>query len=373
MIIIGNWVTHLISRWFVFFCFLSTAGFGQNLRSSANSLRLKYKIPQIAFAVVSADSIQEMGFVGYHRWESHKRKDEASAGDYYHLGSNTKAITGFIAAYLVEQKKISWETKFFDLFGMWKQTSNKFFFDITLEDLLSHRALILPYTSGAEYLALPNFTGTNAEKRKQFCKYVLKNEAVVPKNEIFNYSNAGYSIAALMLEEASGKTWEELVDEVIGQKIKLKYKIGWPNRFNVNQPWGHWIENDTFKSLSPETQYDLSLAEPAGDISMPIGDYAKFIQKNLQGLQGQDNFLSAKSYVFLHFGKEQYAIGWGNSLLGENQISEHAGSDGTFFCYTQIDKRNNRAYIIILNCATDEGQEGLFELLGIMKRKYNKM
>lgn len=353
-----------------FFILCSFGAYSQNLSKIADSLRVKYEIPEIAFAIISVDSINEMQTLGFHKIESRAKEDAANINDYFHLGSNTKAITGFICAYLVEENKIKWETKFFDLFPQWKNESNKAFYDITLKDLLSHRARIQPFTSGDEYLKLQKFRGTKSEKRRQFSKYLLTNQAVESNDTTYNYSNAGYSIAALMIEKVSRTTWEELVNLVLKEKLNLNYKFGWPNRFEINQPWGHWIENDTLKSVSPETKYDLSLAEPAGDLSMQLKDYAKFVQLNLIGLEGTDNFLKSKTYEYLHYGKSEYSIGWGNVIEDNIEISEHAGSDGTFFCYTQIDKTRKKAFIIQMNCATEGAQKGLFELLEIMKHKY---
>ena len=358
------------NNFLLFTFFLTLHIFSQDLNIIADSLRIKYKIPEIAFAVISIDRINEIQTFGFQKIESKNKEDEAKLSDYFHLGSNTKAITGFICAYFVEQNKINWNTKFFDLFPSWRKKSSKDFYNITFADLLSHRARIQPYTSGTEYKILPKFIGNKSEKRKQFCRYILENEPLKLNNKTFNYSNAGYCIAALMLEKVSGKSWEELVKMVLKEKLQLNYKFGWPNRFELNQPWGHWIENDTLKSLSPQTKYDLSLAEPAGDLSMQLTDYAKFIQLNLIGLDGKDNFLKAKTYDFLHYGRKEYSIGWGNVKDDKREISEHAGSDGTFFCYTQIDKIRKKAYVAVINCATQEGQKGLFELIKIMKKKY---
>ena len=45
--------------------------------------------------------------------ESKNKEDEAKISDYFHLGSNTKAITGFICAYFVEQNKKNMASKIF--------------------------------------------------------------------------------------------------------------------------------------------------------------------------------------------------------------------------------------------------------------------
>lgn len=341
-------------------CFSAKA---QSLGDFADSIRIANEIPEIAYAVLTSDSILAVNTLGYHKAGLNTEEGKARPTDFFHLGSNTKAITGFIAGYLTETKKISWTTKFYDLFPEWKTASNAVYLNITLADLLSHRARIKPYISGAEFQALPEFTGTKSEQRKEFAKYLLSHDPLGANNEAYNYSNAGYSIAALMLERASGKAWEELVDEVLNKKLKLSYKFGWPNRTDENQPWGHWIENNVLTPLSPATGYNLNLIEPAGDISMPMADYIKFIQLNLSGLKGKDNFLKAETYNYLHYGLDKYAIGWLNVKEPGKHQTEHAGSAGTFYTYTLINKDKNFAYIVIANSATEKTLQGIFKLL----------
>ncbi len=341
----------------------------QNLQEYADSLRLVNNIPELAFSVISTDSILALQTLGYHRADLQNEQTKAKHTDYLHLGSNTKAITGFVAAYLVENNKIKWDTKFFDLFPEWKNNSNPAYYEITLADLLSHSAKIQPYTSGLEFEELPDFKGSKSEQRKQFVKYVLIEKPVKNKDKTYNYSNAGYCAAALMLEKVTTKTWEQLTKEIMETKVKVAIEFGWPNKLG-NQPYGHWVENDTLRALSAQTDYNLELREPAGDISMTLPDYAKFIQLNLRGLLGIDNVLKASTYEFLHYGLKDYAIGWGNFNKNDKQLSEHAGSAGTFFCYTLIDKNKKLAYIIIANSATQETQQAIFKLLEKLRIKY---
>ena len=103
---------------------------------------------------------------------------------------------------------------------------------------------------------------------------------------------------------------------------------------------------------------------------MTLPDYAKFIQYNLKGLQGEDNVLKSTTYEYLHYGLTDYSIGWGNVNKSDKQFSEHSGSAGTFFCYTLIDKKRKLAYIIIANSATRQAQQGIFKLLDRLKQKY---
>jgi D-alanyl-D-alanine carboxypeptidase len=344
----------------------------QNVQTAVDSLMQTGQIPELGYAVISADSILELQTIGFHRSDLKNTETQAKITDYFHLGSNTKAITGFVAAYLVENNRIKWTTKFFDLFPDWKKQSNPAYYEITLADLLSHRAKIQPYTSGHEYQKLSDFKGSESDKRKQFAGYLLTEKPVNDNGQVYNYSNAGYSLAALMLEEVSGKSWEQLIKEIMLTKLNVDIEFGWPNKISASQPYGHWVENNTLRALGPDIDYNLELGEPAGDICMTLPDYARFIQLNLRGLSGNNNVIKASTYNYLHFGLKDYSIGWANVNNSEKQFSEHSGSAGTFFTYTRIDKKNKLAYIIIANSATQQAQHGIFTLLKTFEKKYNR-
>ena len=354
----------------LFFMIIANATKGQDLQAYADSMRVAHQIPEIGYAVVSPDRIVDIKAVGYHRDDRQTVQTKATLADYFHLGSNAKAITGFVAAQLVESKKINWTTKLFDLFPDWKATSHPAYADVTLQDLLSHRARVRPYTSGLEYKMLPPFEGDKAERRKQFSKYILQQEPVPLNDKEFNYSNAGYSVAAAMLEKVTGKSWEQLIKELLETRLKINVAFGWPNRISQQQPFGHWMVNNTLKAVLPDVDYDLALAEPAGDISMSLPDYARFIQLNLLGLSGKDTILKASTYQFLHFGLKGYSIGWGNVSKDSLLLSEHAGSAGTFFCYTLNDYKQQLAFIIMANAATPQTQQAVFKLLDQLRRTY---
>jgi len=86
---------------------------GQSNIHFADSIRVKYKIPELAYAVVSADSVLELQVMGFQKINT---KLKAQLNDKFRIGSNTKTITSYIAELLVKQRKIKMETKFFDLY-----------------------------------------------------------------------------------------------------------------------------------------------------------------------------------------------------------------------------------------------------------------
>ncbi|ANQ51644.1 beta-lactamase family protein [Flammeovirga sp. MY04] len=322
--------------------------------SLVSKYQREYQIPAMAVGVVQSDTCY-FGIEGVVRIEKNQK---VRLSDKFHLGSNTKAITSFIAFKMIESDEISLNTKFFDICSDLKDEISAEYQEITLGDLLSHQAGIQPYTSGLEYEKLPTLNGSISDKRKQFSEFVLNEESVAKGT----YSNAGYILASLMLEKAAHLSFEKLVDKHM-KALDLDYFIGFPNKQNQKYPWGHWEENQQLISLSPTHFYkleDYTLA--AGDVSMNIENYARLVQLHLNGLMGEDNYLTSDSYKKMHYGIDNYAYGWGNMKTKTSKISFHDGSAGTYFCHTILVPSRSSAIIVMANSATEEHQKAVYEL-----------
>ncbi|HYV90460.1 MAG TPA: serine hydrolase domain-containing protein [Chitinophagales bacterium] len=348
--------------------FLFAHSFGQNNIKYADSIRISGGIPELAYAVVSGDSILEMAFLGYH---SINLKDTASVSDRFHIGSNTKAMTAFIIAKYVEKGKLNWDTKFFDLFPEWKKESDSAYYNITLQDLLSHRARIQPFTEDEEGHAIPEFKGTKQQKRTEFGKFVLTLKPVeIDSNLKYTYSNAGYTLATLMLEKVSGKSWEDLVIRVFNRDLKINTQFSWPDNQSKKDTWGHIFEDGKLVPVASTIDYHLDFTEPAGDINITLPDYIKFVQLNINGLKGKDNYLRATTYQSIHKGIENYSLGWANIYENGKEFSAHSGSAGTYFCTVSIDRKKYISYIIFANSATESTVAGVRLLMRKLKEKY---
>lgn len=347
---------------------ITTVCFGQQAIRFADSIRIVYGIPEISYAVVDSKSTLEIAALGKH---SIDLLDTATLNDRFHIGSNTKAMTAFIIAKYVEKGKLKWTTKFFDVLPEWKENSKPEYANITLQDLLSHKAGIQPF-QGENDPTIPDFKGTNQEKRKQFGQFVLTVEPVKPDEQNpFIYSNAGYTLAALMLEKRTGKSWEQLVDKVFNKDLKLNVKFSWPENQKRKDTWGHSSENGKLIPVPSTVDYHLDYTEPAGDLNIKLKDYIKFIQLNLQGLNGENNYLKTDAYKFIHTGIENYSIGWYNIYENEKELSVHSGTGAfTYFTIVHIDRIKYKAYIIFTNSFNNDTQQGVRLLMRKLKENY---
>lgn len=343
--------------------------FAQNHVQYADSIRVSNAIPELSYAVVSGDKILEINALGVH---SVDLKDAATLNDRFHIGSNTKAMTAFVIDKYVEKGKLKWSTKFFNLFPDLKKTSKPDYYNITLEELISHQARIQPF-QGENDPAVPDFKGTNQEKRNQFGKFVLTLDlAKIDSDHKYIYSNAGYTLATMMLEKVTRKSWEQLIDQVFNKDLKLDVKLSWPENQIAKDTWGHSFENNKLIPVPSNTDYHLDYTEPAGDINIKLTDYIKFIQLNIKGLQGHDNYLKASTYHFIHKGIEGYSLGWFNSYEDNKDFSTHSGTAGTYYTIAAIDRRDFIGYIIFTNSFNESTVNGVRLLMRKLKKDYGR-
>jgi D-alanyl-D-alanine carboxypeptidase len=354
-------------------CFINNAAAQSRAAQQAlDSVRAAYHLPALLAAVIEPGRIQYV-YGGVRR---NDQPDPVALTDYFHLGSETKGVTSLLAGKLVEQGKIQWRSKLLDVVPSLRANALPAYANVTLDELLSHRAGIQPFTAGPEYKKLPKFSGTVAEKRQQFAAFVLGQTPVVPAaGQSYVYSNADYALVALMLEQASHHTWEEQVAKAF-HRLKLHYILGFPNRQDASQPWGHWLQEPTdtaFTPLGPTHSYKLvDYLAPAGDLAMPLPDYARLVQLHLNGLLGQRNYVRAQTYQTLHFGKPVYAYGWGVTTRANTNepVSYHDGTAGTFFCHTMLFPSQKVAFVVLCNDGDEPARLASYALRRRLKSLY---
>ncbi|SFH44006.1 serine hydrolase domain-containing protein [Pedobacter insulae] len=351
----------------ILFLTFTTLCFGQKTIKFSDSIRKIYHIPEISYAVIDSKTIFEIAALGKHSIEL---SDTATINDRFHIGSNTKAMTAFIIAKYVEKEKLKWTTKFFDLFPEWRVHSKPEYLNINLQELLTHKAGIQPF-QGDNDPKIPEFKGTNQEKRSQFGQFVLTLDSKkIDNKDSFFYSNAGYTLATLMVEKVTKKSWEQLVDQIFNKDLKLSVKLSWPENQKQKDTWGHSFENGKLTPIPSTVDYHLDYTEPSGDINIKLNDYIKFIQLNIEGLIGRDNYLKADTYKFIHKGIENYAMGWYNIYENNKELSTHSGTAGTYYTLVHIDRINNKAYIIFTNSFSADTQQGVRILMRKLKENY---
>lgn len=349
---------------FIFFFLLITCGANaQNISDKIDSIRIKYKIPALEFAVISPDSILEMKTFGTNKIDSDLK---VTLQNRFHLGSNTKAITSFIAADLVSQGKINWTTDFFYLFPELKTKKNFSGKSLTLVNLLNFKAPLPPFSYDTQIPDSVIAIGTNQEQRYNIAKYLLTQKAVKKSKDDLFLTNCGYLLAGLMLEKVSQRNYNELVND-LNKNLNIDFKFGSPNSQNEQQTYGH---NEQLIPISEEN-VKLNWLLSAGNINTTLPDYSLFIQNYLKGIDGKGKPFKKRTFEQLLFEFPIFSFGWFNKVGKHNKhyINNFGNANG-YMSSVSIFKEKRNAVIIFCNLSSESANEAIDKILEILAEKY---
>ncbi|UXI68076.1 serine hydrolase domain-containing protein [Tahibacter amnicola] len=281
--------------------------------------------------------------------------------DGMHIGSNLKAITAWLIARDVDRGLLRWDSRLDEIFPELAPTMLPAYRSVTIDQLLGHRAGILPIQHADELAQLPPLSPDPREARRVFTAFALGQPPVFddPTTPGFRYSNGGYIVLGAVLERLHPLPYEEWVRQELLTPLDItSARFGWPAGHGLAGPWGHFRQDDTWVPVDPDS--DLAqvpaILTPAGNMSLTLGDYLKTVRLHLDGLNGCPRGLSAASYAHLHTPQSSngYAAGWGVFDFDGVTTSTHDGSLAVFYARTMLQPQRHHGLVILTNAADDQ-------------------
>lgn len=321
------------------------------LQGVVDALHASGDAPGAAMAIASVDGGIDIAVAGVRRLD---RADPVVATDAFHVGSLTKSMTASIALRLAGRGELALDAPVRPLLEDMEVHGD--FEDVTLADLLAHRAGLEPLTEDVPVReAAWRAAGDDPrDQRQALVRDVLSKRAASPPRAGFAYSNAGYVVAAVVMERVTGSAWEDLVREHVFEALELESAhTGWPWLHAAPSTRGHRLDDEELV-VQAETGYSLAgpLA-PAGDVSMDVEDLARYGVAHLRALAGDDSWLNpelvARAHRPLDDAAVGYAFGWSIERMGDHVVHQHAGSAGTYFALLAICPATGTSIAIAVN------------------------
>ncbi|MBN1816637.1 MAG: beta-lactamase family protein [Sedimentisphaerales bacterium] len=351
---------------------LGTTVHAQTVRSILIAARDKHHLPAVGAVVIRQGKIAVLDVVGV-------RKDgsdvAATRTDQFHLGSCTKAMTATMVAMLAERDKLDWDRPLADSLPDWEMHPD--YKAVTLRHLFMHRAG-LPNQSwpvGMNFMDVHNIEGHPRAQRLQYTKQILKQAPVAKPGTQYIYSNAGYTVAAVVAEEAMNQSWEDLMMDLLFKPLGMQTAgfgaMGQPGK--IDQPWQHKRAGGRLIPVPPGPFSDNPPAiGPAGTVHCSLSDWARFVQLHL-GLRGQ-KLLRQETLKHLHtpaFGGD-YAFGWVvvQRPWVEAKVLTHAGSNTMNYAMVWLVPEAKYAVLVVTNCNGDQSEMACDEVAQALIHAY---
>ncbi len=239
----------------------------------------------------------------------------------FEIGSMTKQFTALLVLQLVNQDKIRLEGHLSDYLPYYrKETGTR----VTISELLSHTSGIPSFTDSPGFLNGPasRVHHTVREFVQEFCSGDLRFE---PGTK-FEYSNSGYFLLGAVLEQISGVSYEQLLQDRIFRPLGMK-DSGYTHSETVIANRAAGYEHSP-SGLQNARYYDMSVPFAAGALYSTVEDL------NLwdQALNGERLLPAQLRDLLFKPNLENYGYGWvmlvppaGSPYAGES-IPMHGGA-----------------------------------------------
>jgi CubicO group peptidase (beta-lactamase class C family) len=240
----------------------------------------------------------------------------------YRIASVTKQFTAMAIMILVNQDKLSYETKLTDIFPEFPKYGEK----ITIRQLLTHRSGLVKYNRFIE----------EGQTKQMLDKDVLNglletDSTYFHSNTKYAYSNTGYAVLALVVEKTSGMSFAKFMEKEIFQPLEMMNStVLETNKEIKNRAYGY-IVKDTL--IIAKDQSITSAIQGDGGIYSSALDYYRWDKALYTDKLIPKNELDNAFYNYDKNGKSNesgYGFGWNIGYFKGIKILQHGGSSTGF-------------------------------------------
>lgn len=347
---------------------LKAADAVQDLGARLEAIVAQRGVPGIAAVVVRGDRIVAQGVAGVRKAGS---PEPLTLDDRFLLCSAGKAMTATLAAQLVEEGKLSWQSTLGEILGEPEAKMHPAWKSATLVQLLQHRAGAPGDGSRIWTLLRAHFSRGSAEEKRRFVvSRTLAAPPVYTPGTRYGYASIDYLMVGEMLRKVTGRPWEELMCERLWMPQGMTSAgYGAPGRPEaIDQPWGHWGMVMNGRPVKPGgfwARLNVPLFfGPAGAAHMTMGDWAKFVALHLRGDPANPNhgptLLRGDTFAALHRPAPDtfYEAGWilltrpwakGNRPGDVGRAITSQGDNGFWHCEAWVAPEIDLAILIACN------------------------
>lgn len=275
--------------------------------------------PSASVIVIKNGKIQLAKSYGYADIES---KIPATPKTNYRIASVTKQFTAMAIMILVNQEKLSYDTKLTEIYPEFPKYGK----DITIRQLLTHRSGLVKYSRFIEE------DRTKQMLDKDVLEGLLKTDSTYfEPNTRYAYSNTGYAILAQIIEKVSGMSFADFMKNQIFQPLEMTNStILEIDKDIKNRAFGY-ILKDT--SITAKDQSITSAIQGDGGVYSSILDYHKWDKALYTDKLIPKPELDNAFYNYDENGKSNdngYGYGWIVSYYKGIKILQHGGSSTGF-------------------------------------------
>jgi CubicO group peptidase (beta-lactamase class C family) len=306
-----------------------------------------YKVPGVSITVVDKGKIAWTHVYGLADREA---GTPVRLDTLFQAGSVSKPVSAFGAMRLVQAGELDLQQPVNARLHRWKIPENEFTskVPVTLAHLLGHTGglTVHGFLGYAPGLPVPDIVAVLDGKAPANSKPVVVDQLPGSK---WRYSGGGYTIAQLLMTEATGKDFPQLLQERVLGPIGMRdstYANPLPARLDARAAAGVLPDG----SAVPGKRHTYPEMAAAG-LWTTSQDLALFALEMQKALRGESKLLSAANAkaMLVPLADEDYGLGFGLTRLEGGNYFGHNGWDEGFCALLIANRAARQAVVILIN------------------------
>lgn len=300
--------------------------FKAHLNKRLPVLMKKYKVPGVSLAIINDGKVAWYNSYGYADLETGRKMTD---DNYYRVESISKSVTAWGVMRLVEQGLLDPDRPVRSYFKNWVIPDSDYSVEkVTIRLLLANCAGFPLGTIGARYSP---FEEMPSLEERLSVEAILKQEPGLS----FIYSNTGFNILELLVEEVTGRDFSEYMsNEVLIPLGMYNSTFRWSENFNPSIPTGYDLKGNPIPVyIYPE--------RASGGLFASVIDIAAFVAAGMNNLSDTGSkVLNIKSineiytptadmHGYLGLAFDHYGSGHFIEYLSNGNIAAANGGQGT--------------------------------------------
>jgi CubicO group peptidase (beta-lactamase class C family) len=311
----------------------------------------RLNIPGAALAIVEGDKIAHLRGFGRAR----PGGDAPTPHTPFKIGSTTKSFTALAVMQLIEDGKVELDEPVQRYLPWFRVADPLASAQITVRHLLNQTSG-LPVLSGARPLAdFDDRPDATERQARALSTLVLAR----PVGSAWEYCNMNYNLLGLIIEAASGETYEAYVQNHIFTPLRMTHSYtSEPEAKQDGMAVGHryWFATAVAAPDMPIPRSSLA----GGGLICTSEDMARYLIAHLnEGRYDGARILLPVGIDELHrpaveanltgIASGHYGMGWFTEQTGESRIVWHSGTEPDFFAYMAILPEQKKGMVLLIN------------------------
>ncbi|MGD6795966.1 serine hydrolase domain-containing protein [Metabacillus indicus] len=300
----------------------------------------EYQIPGASLAI-----IQEGNVIFHGNWGVQSDGKRIKNNTLFTIGSISKPLTSLAIMKLVQERKINLDASIDTYLSSFKYDKGNFKNEITVRQLLSHTSGISSY-DGLKVADLKLRGKESIEKAAKMLNGVKLN---IEPGKIHQYSAANYLLLGRIIEEVSGNSFAQYMENEIFTEIGMNNTVSdykKAHKLGYNPGYQAWFGTP----VKSDNNFDDSGA-PYGYIASTSSDMIKFIEFILgkQKVLDHEYFMEYTSPQVHRKAEFYYGLGWRISADENDSYLFHGGETPDSRSELFIHPKKQYGFILLTN------------------------